>query len=78
MNYKIMRLKGAEKMVLELNKILDIIESDLEYWCDKKMEYNCNPNCKYYKCICSTAADDIENVRKLAATCFGSSYEKND
>lgn len=65
-------------MEFELNELFDFIEKDLEYWCDKIMEYNCNTQCKYYKCCCSTAKDDIKNVRQLAATCFGSQYEKND
>lgn len=65
-------------MEFELNEILDIIESNLNYWCENKMEYNCNPDCKYYKCCCSTAKDDIKNVRQLAAVCFGSQHEKND
>lgn len=62
-------------MEFELNEILDIIESDMKYWCDK-MGYNCNTDCKYYRCICSTAEDDFKNVRHLAAVCLGSTYEK--
>lgn len=62
-------------MEFDLNEVLDIIESDKEAWCEK-MKYNCTPDCKYYHCICSTAADDIQNVRKLAATCFHSNYEE--
>lgn len=58
----------------KLDELLDIIDLDMKYWCNK-MEYNCNSNCKYYRCICSTAEDDIKNVKKLAAVCFN---EEND
>lgn len=62
-------------MEFELNEVLDIIESDMYYWCDK-MGCNCNEDCKYYKFLCTNAKNDIENVRRLAAACFGSTYEK--
>lgn len=64
-------------MEFELNEILDIIESDMRAWCEK-MRYSCSPECKYYHCVCSTADDNFNDVRKLSATCFGSQYEKND
>ena len=66
-------------MEFELNEILDIIEKDIEYWCNKKMKPNeCNSKCKYFTCTCCEAKENIELVRELAAACFGSHYEKND
>lgn len=62
-------------MEFELNEILDIIENDFKNTCN---EDACSQECKYYKCCCMTAEADIENVRHLAAACFGSTYEKND
>lgn len=64
-------------MEFELNEILDIIDSDMKYWC-MKMGKECNSDCPYYNCSCANATTDIENVRKLAAACFGTRYEKND
>lgn len=64
-------------MEFELNEILDIIEKDLEYWCNEKMGPGaCNSNCKYFSCTCSEGKESIEFVRELAAACFGSHYEK--
>lgn len=67
-------------MEFELNEILDVIEKDIEYWCNEKMGPNgCNSKCKYFTChSCYEGNDSIEIVRELAAACFGSTYEKND
>lgn len=64
-------------MKFELNQILDVIEEDIEYWCNEKMGPNkCNSKCKYFTCnICNGANDSIEKVRQLAAACFGANYE---
>lgn len=64
-------------MEFELNEILDLIENDFNNSCiENSINNNCNEDCKYYKCLCNNAKIDIENVRRLAAACFGSTYEK--